>query len=278
MDWRTKDPVAFHRVKPDVRTTIVLGSKAARGNSYQVASDRAHFYVWAHKVGGCLTYGWRRVCGCCAASHARAAPRRHPHISIHIGSQVGTCRVATNYMPWADYKLFGKWPEDLWWQGKLAHDTYFQYSVKCRKGHDMRMRDFHAVCRDEGEARTDAEIRKRKAELATLLHPFRQIAAVEEWAEQYLVVSPRCKMLLLHADSRAGKTSFAESLFNCPFVVTVEDNQFLDLKGFDRSRHDGIVLDNVNSFGQLLRWRAVLQARNVKTKGAQSQTQLYSSL
>ena len=140
----------------------------------------------------------------------------------------------------------------------------------------MRMRDFHAVCRDEGEARIDAEIRKRKAELATLLYPFKEIPEVELWADQYLVVAPRYKLLLLHADSRAGKTSFAESLFDSPFVVTVEDSPFLDLKGFDRSKHDGLVLDNVNSFGQVLRWRAVLQARNVKTKGAQSQTQMYS--
>ena len=55
----------------------------------------------------------------------------------------------------------------------MAHDVYFAYSLKCRKGHDMRMRDFHAVCRDEGEARIDAEIRKRKAELATLLYLFK---------------------------------------------------------------------------------------------------------
>ena len=59
-------------------------------------------------------------------------------------------------------------------------------------------------------------------------------------------------------------------------VVTVEDNTDLDLKGFDRASHDGIVLDNCNSFGQLLGWRALLQARNTKTKGGQSATQIYA--
>ena len=50
----------------------------------------------------------------------------------------------------------------------------------------------------------------------------------------------------------------------------------LDLKGFNRATHDGIVLDNCNSFGQLLGWRALLQARNAQTKGGQSATQMYA--
>ena len=68
----------------------------------------------------------------------------------------------------------------------------------------------------------------------------------------------------------------AESLFSNPYVVTVEDNAHLDLKGFDYERHDGVVLDNVNSWGQLRSWRAVLQARNAKSKGGQSATNMYS--
>jgi len=56
----------------------------------------------------------------------------------------------------------------------------------------------------------------------------------------------------------------------------VEDNPELDLKGFDRAAHDGIVLDNCNSFGQLLKWRALLHARNTLTKGGQSATQMYA--
>ena len=58
----------------------------------------------------------------------------------------------------------------------------------------------------------------------------------------FLRVRPRYRFLILHADSRAGKTSFAESLFQNPFAVTVEDNPELDLKGFDRAAHDGVVL------------------------------------
>ena len=68
----------------------------------------------------------------------------------------------------------------------------------------------------------------------------------------------------------------AESLFANPCVITVEDAAHLDLKGFDYERHDGVILDNVNSWGQLRSWRAVLQARNAKSKGGQSATNMYS--
>ena len=69
----------------------------------------------------------------------------------------------------------------------------------------------------------------------------------------FLRVRPRNGFLILHADSRAGKTSFAESRFQNPFAVTVEDNPELGLKGgFDRAVHDGVVLGNCNTFGQLL--------------------------
>ena len=81
---------------------------------------------------------------------------------------------------------------------------------------------------------------------------------------------------MLVADSASGKSSFAESLFDSPYVLTVEDAEHLDLRGFDRNVHDGIVLDNVNSWAQLLSWRAVLQARNAKSKGGQSATNLYA--
>ena len=71
-------------------------------------------------------------------------------------------------------------------------------------------------------------------------------------------------------------SSFAESLFDKPYTIKVEDAEVLDLKEFDRQVHDGIVLDSVNSFQQLRRWRALLQARNQKVKGGESRTQVYA--
>ena len=51
--------------------------------------------------------------------------------------------------------------------------------------------------------------------------PFREFSDVKKWEDTFLTVRPRYQFLILHADSKAGKTSFAESRFQNPFVVTV---------------------------------------------------------
>ena len=93
-----------------------------------------------------------------------------------------------------------------------------------------------------------------------------------------LALAFRWQLLVLSADSASGKSAFAESLFAKPYALTVEDAEHLDLKVFDRTTNDGIVLDNVNSWRQLLKWRAVLQARNAMSKGGQSPTNAYAYL
>ena len=62
-----------------------------------------------------------------------------------------------------------------------------------------------------------------------------ELRAVTEWATAFLLVRPCNEWVLLHAGSRAGKASFAESLLQNPFVVAVEDNPSLDSKGFRRA-------------------------------------------
>ena len=164
----------------------------------------------------------------------------------------------TNYHPWQDYPVRGKWAEDLWWQHKLSHEVYAKYSAKCRKGHLGRKRELEAVLRDEADVRVDEEIALRKRQLSALLFPFKRIPEVVEWESQYLRVHPRYKLLVLHADTRAGKTTFAESLFENPCTVTVEDSVHLDLKDFDRSKNDGVVLecvmDAMQEVPQLIVW------------------------
>ena len=89
--------------------------------------------------------------------------------------------------------------------------------------------------------------------------------------DSFLNLDVRWKLLVLVADSATGKSSFAESLFERPFMLIVEAAEHLDVKAFEQDVHDGLAFDNVNSWGQLLRWRAVLQARNAKSSGGQLQ-------
>ena len=230
---------AFHGVRPDARRPYVAaGSRAARGANLAEASNRGHFYAWAPKK--------------------------------------GTLYTGTNWKPWDKYRVLGKWLDDLWTDGKLDHSTYGELSLKVRVGHSQRKRDLDMVLAGEKEARVDRQLAEVDKALEKLRAPFLNFPEVDTWQETFLHLRFRWKLLVLVADSASGKSSFAESLFDKPYVLTVEDATHLDLKDFDRDVNDGIVLDNVNSWKQLLSWRAVLQARNAKSKGGQSATNLYS--
>ena len=119
---RSPAAFAFHGILPDVRPTALLeGSpRKARGASFNQASNHGHFYVWAPKV--------------------------------------GTVKTGTNYEPFRDYRVHGKWVEDLWWDGKLTHEDYGALSTRARVGHANRKRDLAAVMLDEREAVVDKRI------------------------------------------------------------------------------------------------------------------------
>ena len=113
----------------------IAQKKGARGVSFEEASNRGHFYCVVQKEG-----------------------------TLHTG---------TNWHPCKDYRVSGRWIEDLWGDGKLSHDTYRELSVRIRKGHAQRMRDFQAVCEAEGEARIDATIRTVNRSLSKLMAPYK---------------------------------------------------------------------------------------------------------
>ena len=245
LDVKTWEVFAFHGVKPDVRPTFVAPaadqssrSKKARGANFLEASNRAHFYTWVAKR--------------------------------------GTVYVGTNYKPFEDYRVLGKWLDDLWTDGKLEHNIYRELAVRVRTGYSSRKRDLEQVLAEEREKRVDARIAKVAEAQEQLKAPPRVFQAVRDWEDSFLHLDFRWKLLLLWADSASGKSTFAEGLFENPFLVTVEEAEHLDLKDFDFEKHDGLVLDNCNSLKQLLRWRAILQGRNAKSKGGQSATNLFA--
>lgn len=190
--------------------------------------------------------------------------------------KLGSLYRGTNWKPFLNYRVNGKWLEDLWADEKLSNDTYMDLSLQVRKGHASRKRDFEAVLAGEQGARTDQRVAAVNVALQQLKAPPRRFPEVTAWEDSFLKLDFRWKILVLCADSSSGKSNFAETLFDNPFLLTVEGSQHLDLKGFDYEKHDGLVLDNVNSWGQILQWRALLQARNAKSKGGQSATNVFS--
>ena len=163
--------------------------------------------------------------------------------------------------------MLGKWLYDLWTNGKLSNKTYEALSLQVRTGHPGRTRDLQAVATREKERKVDKQLPNAGAELAKLHGPFRVFPEVRAWKDSFLNQDFRWKLLAPVANNASGKSSFAESLFERPFIVTVEAAEHLDLKAFEQGVHASLVLDKINSWGQLLHWLSFLQARNTKSSG-----------
>ena len=127
------------------------------------ASNRAHFYTWAPKKGTLFT--------------------------------------GANYKPFQDYRVLGKWLDDLWTDGKLDHETYGALALQVRVGYSSRKRDLELVLADEKEKRVDERITLVAEELEKLKAPPRFFPDVQEWENSFLHLDFRWKLLLLWADS-----------------------------------------------------------------------------
>ena len=133
----------------------------------------------------------------------------------------------TNYEPWRDYRVLGKWLDDLWSDGKLSNETYDFLASKVRVGYSARKRDVEQVVAAERTRKVDLTLKEVEQDLAKLRAPFRTFPEVLAWEDSFLKLQFRWKLLVLVADSASGKSSFAESLFASPCVVTVEEAENL---------------------------------------------------
>ena len=110
--------------------------------------------------------------------------------------------------------------------------------------HACRKRDLEIVKADERASAIEQRIPEVNDAMQQLKAPFHTFPQVTAWEDSYLYLDHRWKMLVLCADSASGKSSFAESLFDNPCVLTVEGAETLDLKDLEYEAHDGLILDN----------------------------------
>ena len=147
--------------KPNIRQCGVglLGEQLHRGKHAQSMVDRGFFYVFANKIGTVTDEG-------------------------------GAPCVVGNYFPvWVrdarfTYVVKGQWPEALWRQRKLGHDTYEQYLVLCRDGYVTRKRALDANREAELQTATEAEILANTKRIKqTLYKPFKDFPALMQWRD-----------------------------------------------------------------------------------------------
>lgn len=67
-----------------------------------------------------------------------------------------------------------------------------------------------------------------------------------------------------------------KSLFKNPFVLTIQGQEFLDLRGFEYGAHDALIIDNLVTWDLVLKHRAMWQSNADLHLLGQSSTGMYS--
>lgn len=214
---------AFLGLRPNASTNDICGFGLCR-KRLQQSIDRGMFYVWADKCG----------------------TQRLPD---------GSVCVAGNYVPvWAEgkcrYQVSGKWPEDLWKQRKVSHDTYKGLLYESRDGVVSRRRNFDAVVEQESRQERQQRITERTKRIRgnpSLFAPFAVVPAAVAWLKCFQEDRARYPVLVVLGRSSTGKTEWAKSLFREPLVLRIGMLEtFPDaMRSFNPEKHDGIVLDDL---------------------------------
>jgi hypothetical protein len=167
----------------------------------------------------------------------------------------GALCVDGNYAPcWTDlkctYQVLGKWAETLWKQRKISHENYREYLNLSRDGVVSRKRNLDAVVEHEQRATRAREITERVDRIRSnreLFYEFPKVPEVTAWLAKFKQDALRYPVLIVLGQSATGKTEWAKSNFSNPLVLRIGTlEHFPDaMRAFDRSKHDGIVLDDL---------------------------------
>ena len=237
LDLSTTDFLCFGSIRPHVEVNH------ARGKNVEKSRARAHFYVVCLKEGSLWQY--------------------------------------TDWIPFADYAVEPLWLTAWWAMGKLSHKQYRNYLLKARRNYRGNVLNFEAVAEAERAEALQAYRVAVVAELEKTKLPFRLISdplfpKLPTFISQFDTARERYKMYLLQGPSQAAKTSFVKTLFKNPYVVTIQGEESLNLKGFRYGVNGSLVLDNIVDFDLILRYRALLQANTDEHRLGESATGVYS--
>ena len=217
------DAFVFKGIRPNASTTDLCGEGLCR-KKLQQSIDRGMFYVFADKCG-----------------------------TLRLAD--GTLCFDGNYAPcWTDsactYQVLGKWPEALWKQRKVSHETYRTLLFQCRDGVLSRKNNLEACIEEERQVlrqqAIDARVKRIRAN-QSLFPGFPEVPEATAWLKLHKKDALRYPVLIVKGKSHSGKTEWAKSLFKNPLVLRIGTlEHFPDaMRAFDRELHDGIILDDL---------------------------------
>jgi len=218
----------------------------ARGRGKERSLDRSHFYVRAEKVGSLHFFG--------------------------------------NVFPWTEwaaggvgnYRVEGRWIDDLWSEHKLSNAVYLRYAELVRVDFTKRRVWHDAVASQIRSRKLDAEVQSRERALVAQYAEWVPVPAIDAWRYSLRDLKSRYDILVLRAGSKSGKTERAKSLFPFVWEQVIEDLPAPNLRSHNPDKDDAILLDNVNSADFILSNRGLLMARNVVHELAQTSTGLFT--
>ena len=236
---RVAKTFAFGGVNPNAQPNDLLGESWCT-KRWQESVDRAFFYVWADKLGTART-------------------------------DTGSLCVEGNRQPaWTEarhkYAVKGAWLDKLLKAYKLSLEVYESYVYLSRDGVCFRLRNLAALKAKDEETRLKQELEQRTKRLRSNPAVYQEFGVVPEavaWLSTFASEKLRYPVLLVHAPSHTGKTEWASSLFTKPLELKVGSlTHFPEgMRRFERSVHDGVVLDDVRDLQFLVEHQEKLQGK-----------------
>ena len=246
---RTVADFKFENLGANASNTDYLGEGVRGGRNFRMSVDRGLFYVFVDKIGTI-----HRPCG-------------SPCVCGNRGP--AWAGMLSSYAP----RGMGRWAENLFRKRLLTQTYYDELIVLCRDNVPGLKRNLDAVVAGEAalaDKREMAEVTERLAKIPHLNRPYKTLPEVEEWKATLKEDRDRFPILIVHGGSLVGKTRYAMSLFPNPLLLRIgilPATTWPDqMRGFRRSHHGAIVLDDVRDLSWIALNQDRLQGSNCMTE------------
>ena len=177
------------------------------------------------------------------------------HCYLQVAGKLGSEAVQTNWVITKDFHPRSAWIMQWNSQGKIgdAHAVLTQYKLLTPH---LATLIFFRKSEESKQQRTDFK-RRRVEALKVSFRPFRIVDEVVLWQAAMKEVTARYQFLWLHGPSGKGKTKFALSLYENPFVMSGA----IAWHGFSPMTHNAVIFDDVPEIEQyVLRNKTVFQS------------------
>lgn len=160
--------------------------------------------------------------------------------------KIGTIAQESTIQPWEDYPIRDVWITNLYTGGKIDYQTARSAYLNTVHRVAYNLAALQMVHDFRRKRELIEKMNKTDALLRATFRPWKTIVMVVEWKQQYLVLKPRYKFLVLDGDSCHGKTWYALSLSGVGKTLYTDCTAgFPYLKDYDPVFHDAILMDEI---------------------------------